>query len=53
MSKAGTRNRLDLYLPERRPAPPVILWVHGGGWTRGTRPPPGFQLATRGYAVLR
>ncbi len=47
------RNRLDLYLPEKAPRPlPVILWVHGGGWTRGDKTNgPAFRFATNGYAV--
>jgi acetyl esterase/lipase len=32
----GTELRLDLYLPASRPAP-VCLWLHGGGWLRGSR----------------
>lgn len=32
----GTELHLDLYLPESRPAP-VCLWLHGGGWARGSR----------------
>ncbi|HOX58400.1 MAG TPA: alpha/beta hydrolase [Candidatus Paceibacterota bacterium] len=47
------RNRLDLYLPEKAARPlPVILWVHGGGWTRGDKTNgPAFRFATKGYAV--
>jgi acetyl esterase/lipase len=45
---------LDLYLPEKAPAAalPVIVWVHGGGWNKGSKenPPLGW-LATEGYAV--
>ena len=38
-SRNGTELLLDLYLPDnpiRRPAP-VILFLHGGGWSGGTR----------------
>jgi acetyl esterase/lipase len=47
------RNRLDLYLPEKASRPvPVILWVHGGGWTGGDKSNgPAFRFATKGYAV--
>ncbi len=47
------RNRLDLYLPEKAARPlPVILWVHGGGWTRGDKTNgPAFRFAAKGYAV--
>ena len=47
------RNRLDLYLPRKATRPlPVIVWVHGGGWTRGDKlRGPAFRFATNGYAV--
>jgi acetyl esterase/lipase len=47
------RNRLDLYLPEKAAKPlPVILWVHGGGWTNGDKTNgPAFRFAAKGYAV--
>ncbi|RBY90237.1 alpha/beta hydrolase [Blastococcus sp. TBT05-19] len=32
----GGELRLDLYLPDVRPAP-LCLWLHGGGWMRGSR----------------
>ena len=32
----GAELHLDLYLPDTRPAP-VCLWLHGGGWARGSR----------------
>jgi acetyl esterase/lipase len=32
----GIELQLDLYLPASRPAP-VCLWLHGGGWVRGSR----------------
>ena len=46
---------LDLYLPEGEGPFPLIIWVHGGGWTSGNKAlsPNGPQLRqiTRGYAV--
>jgi acetyl esterase/lipase len=47
------RNRLDLYLPEKAARPlPVILWVHGGGWTNGDKARgPAQDFATNGFAV--
>ena len=46
---------LDLYLPEGEGPFPLIIWVHGGGWTSGNKSlsPNGPQLRqiTRGYAV--
>ena len=28
---------LDLYLPENVASPPLVVWVHGGAWTRGSK----------------
>jgi acetyl esterase/lipase len=51
---------LDLYLPSSVAGPwPVVVYVHGGGWQRGTRrdPPPFLdpdfydQIASAGFAV--
>ncbi|HVM59516.1 MAG TPA: alpha/beta hydrolase [Verrucomicrobiae bacterium] len=49
----GRDLRLDLYRPEgSRDRLPVVVWVHGGGWFRGSRYPcPVARLATRGYIV--
>lgn len=33
--------RLDVYIPARAKAAPVIVMVHGGGWTRGDKASPG------------
>jgi acetyl esterase/lipase len=35
-SPAGVELHLDLHLPGTRSAP-VCLWLHGGGWARGSR----------------
>jgi acetyl esterase/lipase len=35
-SEPGIELQLDLYLPASRPAP-VCVWLHGGGWLRGSR----------------
>jgi len=53
---------LDLYLPAAGPPPPLVLFLHGGGWLRGDRAliGPGFAgwqpgplalLAAEGFAV--
>ena len=45
---------LDLLLPEKKPAAPlpVVVWVHGGGWSKGSKEnPPLAWLAAEGYAV--
>ena len=52
---AGTgnaRQKLDLYLPEKRPEKPLplIVYVHGGGWEMGDKSDTGllFQLIEKG-----
>ncbi len=46
---------LDLLLPEGAAGPtPLVLWIHGGGWSTGSRlPVPSYvaRLCTLGYAV--
>ena len=58
VARGHARNKLDLYLPAKVDRPlPVIVWIHGGGWSGGskedclavalvTNP-----LVTKGYAV--
>src|SRR5262245_50032586 len=46
--------KLDLYLPEPRPAAPVplVVWVHGGAWQAGSKDQtPAVPLVRRGLAV--
>lgn len=55
-ARAGNDSiKLDLYLPEGQGPFPLIIWVHGGGWTSGDKAlnPNGPQVrqTTRGYAV--
>lgn len=45
---------LDLYLPEKASAGalPVVVWVHGGGWNKGSKDNcPAAWLAAEGFAV--
>ncbi len=44
---------LDLYSPENVSGPlPVIVWIHGGGWSRGRKEQcPAVSLVDDGYAV--
>jgi acetyl esterase/lipase len=44
---------LDLYLPAEAKRPlPVVMWVHGGGWLRGSKDRcPATWLVEHGYAV--
>jgi acetyl esterase/lipase len=51
----GRALQLDVYLPQNPPRPPpLVVWVHGGGWTSGARAPlPGYvaPLLGEGLAV--
>lgn len=44
---------LDLYLPQEATArAPVVVWVHGGGWSKGSKDRcPATWLTEHGYAV--
>lgn len=51
----GQSLKLDLYMPENtETSPPLIVWIHGGGWTRGDKQsvnPAVMRLVVDGYAV--
>ena len=46
---------LDLYVPEdTRSKPPLLVWIHGGGWTKGSKSrfnPIFLRLTAEGYAA--
>ena len=45
---------LDLYRPPSKHPTALVIWIHGGGWTSGSKAGGGpgvFQLLQRGYAV--
>lgn len=51
---------LDLYMPKAGPTRPLVIWIHGGGWSRGDSRGNGAitdfpavlaGLAARGYVV--
>src|SRR5262245_64969656 len=49
-----TRQRLDLYIPEKADGPlPVIVWIHGGAWMGGSKDAGvmALPLVAKGYAV--
>ena len=45
--------RLDLYSPPKISGPlPIIIWIHGGGWSRGRKERcPAVRIVDDGYAV--
>lgn len=48
----GHRLLLDLYLPNDTRQPPLVVWVHGGAWRRGSKESmPLKALVQQGYAI--
>lgn len=48
----GEELLLDLYLPQGVDSPPLLVWVHGGGWRAGSRRPViTVALVNAGYAM--
>jgi acetyl esterase/lipase len=48
------RNKLDIYLPVKSATtPPLVIWIHGGGWQGGSKDGagPARALLEKGYAV--
>lgn len=52
-ARAGdTSLLLDLYIPATDTPPPLVLWIHGGGWRNGSKNNPSvLPLSERGFAV--
>ncbi|ODT67159.1 MAG: alpha/beta hydrolase [Pelagibacterium sp. SCN 63-23] len=52
----GPRHKLDVYAPEQRgAAAPVVMFIYGGGWSRGNRGEYEFvgrALASRGFVTV-
>lgn len=48
----GHSLKLDLYLPSEAKQPPLVVWIHGGGWKAGSKSNcPVSWLTDDGYAV--
>ena len=48
----GQSLKLDLYLPQSVENPPLVVWIHGGGWRAGSKEKCGIKwMAEHGYAV--
>lgn len=48
----GQSLKLDLYMPKGVKSPPLVLWIHGGGWHAGNKSSCGIKWMTEhGYAV--
>ena len=48
----GHSLKLDLYMPEDVKKPPLVLWIHGGGWHAGNKSSCGIKWITeQGFAV--
>ncbi len=53
----GVPLKLDLYIPSADRPPPLVMWIHGGGWRSGSKAKPlirsltsdGFALASISY----
>ncbi|MEP3901274.1 alpha/beta hydrolase [Rhodopirellula bahusiensis] len=44
--------QLDLFVPAMSQPPPLVVWIHGGGWRNGSRRNPKLMEVTeKGYAL--
>ena len=44
--------KLDLYVPKSTMAPPLVVWIHGGGWRAGSKSKcPLTGLCQEGFAI--
>ncbi len=51
-SADGYRLLLDLFLPNSQAPAPVVVWIHGGGWSAGDKnDSPAVYLVAEGFAV--
>ena len=47
----GKALALDLYVPTRADAAPLLVWVHGGAWSQGTKANPPRHFIEHGIAT--
>ncbi|WP_229360903.1 alpha/beta hydrolase [Fuerstiella marisgermanici] len=48
----GKPLKLDLYVPKAASKPPLVVWIHGGGWRAGSKKSPALMEVTKhGYAL--
>ncbi|MFK8111074.1 MAG: alpha/beta hydrolase fold domain-containing protein [Rubripirellula sp.] len=60
VSDGHERQKLDLYVPKSVTNPPLVVWIHGGGWAKGSKSgigscrwvlDEGYALASIGYRL--
>ncbi|MCM8776973.1 MAG: alpha/beta hydrolase [Candidatus Omnitrophica bacterium] len=49
----GEKLLMDIYIPESQKPLPLVVWIHGGGWSKGSKENcyPALHLLPYGYAV--
>lgn len=47
----GKKLLLDLYLPDAKATPYLIVWIHGGAWHSGSKESPPLKFVDEGYAM--
>src|SRR5688572_14597243 len=47
----GKDLRLDLYMPRNVASPFLVVWVHGGAWSRGSKADAPLGFVSSGFAL--